>query len=80
MKPENLLISDRGNVKIADFGWAGVKEQIDSLKSTMCGTWDYMAPEIMQNKPYNEKVDVWALGVLLYELTQGYPPFKGACN
>lgn len=77
LKPENLLISDRGNIKIADFGWAGVKEQTDSLKHTMCGTWDYMAPEIMENKPYNEKIDVWAVGVLLYELTQGYPPFKG---
>lgn len=70
-------MSNRGNIKIADFGWAGVKEQIDSMKNTVCGTFDYMAPEIMMNKAYDEKVDSWALGVLLYELTQGYPPFKG---
>lgn len=77
MKPENLLISNKGNIKISDFGWAGVKDNIDSMKNTFCGTFDYMAPEIMENKPYNEKVDAWALGVLLYELTQGYPPFRG---
>ena len=77
LKPENLLLSDKGNIKIADFGWAGVKDQIDSMKSTFCGTFDYMAPEIMLNKPYDEKIDSWALGVLLYELTQGYPPFRG---
>ena len=78
LKPENLLISNRGNIKISDFGWAGIKEQATSLKSTYCGTFDYMAPEIMLNKPSNEKIDVWAIGVLLYELTQGYPPFKGS--
>jgi serine/threonine protein kinase len=50
---------------------------MDSMKSTFCGTYDYMAPEIMLNKPYDEKVDAWAIGVLLFELTQGYPPFKG---
>jgi serine/threonine protein kinase len=72
-----LLISDRGNIKISDFGWAGVKENIESLKSTICGTFDYMAPEIVNNNPYNEKIDVWALGVLMFELTQGYPPFTG---
>lgn len=54
-----------------------MKDQIDSMKNTFCGTYDYMAPEIMLNKPYDEKIDAWALGVLLYELTQGYPPFKG---
>ena len=80
LKPENLLLSNKGNIKISDFGWAGVKDQIDSMKSTFCGTYDYMAPEIMLNKPYDEKVDVWALGVLLFELTQGYPPFKGCKN
>ena len=71
------MLSDKGNIKISDFGWAGVKDRVDSMKSTFCGTYDYMAPEIMRNKPYDEKVDVWALGVLLFELTQGYPPFKG---
>ena len=71
------MLSNKGNIKISDFGWAGVKDQIDSMKNTLCGTYDYMAPEIMLNKPYDEKIDAWALGVLLYELTQGYPPFKG---
>lgn len=77
LKPENLLVSDKGNIKISDFGWAAIKEGVDSMKNTFCGTFDYMAPEILENKPYNEKVDVWALGVLLFELTQGFAPFKG---
>lgn len=62
-------------MKICDFGWSVNQEQ-DS-RTTFCGTYEYMAPEIVSNKAYDKKVDVWSLGILLYELLHGYSPFKG---
>ena len=68
LKPENILIDSDGHIKITDFGIA--KELDDEITPTftMCGTPEYMAPEILQGKGYDKMVDYWSLGILLYEL------------
>ena len=75
IKPENLLLDDKDNVKLCDFGWANFVNDSNS-RSTFCGTMEYMAPEILNKEQYNKGIDIWALGVLLYELIHGYPPFS----
>jgi len=76
LKPENLLLDKHSNIQVSDFGWSALKTT-DKMRQTYCGTIDYMAPEMVSNKKYNEKVDIWSLGVLLYEMTQRTPPFRG---
>ena len=73
LKPENLLIDREGHVKITDFGFA--KEIKDSRTYTLCGTPDYLAPEIIKNKGHGMAVDWWALGILIFEMLSGYPTF-----
>lgn len=74
LKPENVLLDDAKNVKLCDFGWSA---QRSKTRMTFCGTYEYMAPEIFAHKKYDEKIDVWSLGVLLYELLHGHSPFRG---
>ncbi|KAL3320617.1 hypothetical protein Ciccas_000692 [Cichlidogyrus casuarinus] len=74
LKPENLLITGDGYTKLADLGFAK-QLQRDKRAWTLCGTPDYMAPEVILNKGHHLPVDWWSFGVLLYELTCGYPPF-----
>ena len=74
IKPENILISSQDLIKICDFGWC-VKG--GEMRSTFCGTLDYMAPEMVKGQPHSFEVDIWALGVLLYEMLHGYAPFEG---
>ena len=74
IKPENILIGENGVLKLCDFGWA--KEITVNNRSTFCGTIEYMAPEIVGSEKYDFGVDVWSLGVLLYELLMGHSPFK----
>lgn len=74
LKPENLLISANGFLKVADLGFAKIIPK-DKRTWTLCGTPDYMAPEIIMNKGYHTSVDWWAFGVLMYEMTTGFPPF-----
>ena len=74
IKPENILIGDNDLLKLCDFGWA--KELIVNNRSTFCGTVEYMAPEIVGSEKYDYSVDVWSLGILLYELLMGHSPFK----
>lgn len=72
LKPENILIDLEGHVKITDFGFAKV---VEDRTFTLCGTPEYLAPEIIQSKGHGKGVDWWALGVLLFEMLAGYPPF-----
>lgn len=72
LKPENLLIGSDGHVKITDFGFA---KEIKDKTYTLCGTPEYLAPEIILSLGHNHGVDWWALGVLIFELLGGYPPF-----
>ncbi|XP_050070094.1 aurora kinase C [Anopheles maculipalpis] len=73
IKPENLLLGHGGELKIADFGWS-VHEPTSS-RTTLCGTLDYLSPEMVQGQPHTKTVDLWSLGVLAYELLCGKAPF-----
>lgn len=74
IKPENLLLDLTGNLKIADFGWS--VHAPSSRRATMCGTLDYLPPEMVEGEFHDEKVDLWSLGVLCYEFLAGKPPFE----
>jgi aurora kinase, other len=78
IKPENLLVGLTGEIKIADFGWS-VHTPRDRRK-TMCGTLDYLPPEMVEGRDHDHAVDQWALGVLMYEFLVGRPPFEAEGN
>ncbi|KAK4175671.1 putative CAMP-dependent protein kinase catalytic subunit [Triangularia setosa] len=79
MKPENLLLDAEGHIKLVDFGFAkrlGNNENDHPEETyTLCGTPEYLAPEVIHNKGHTTAVDWWALGILIYEFLTGYPPF-----
>ena len=77
IKPENLLLDDNYRVKLSDFGWANYQEE-NQLRKTFCGTPEYLSPEMIRKTGHNFSVDIWTLGVLLFELRTGYAPFTGA--
>ncbi|XP_059937651.1 aurora kinase B isoform X5 [Mesoplodon densirostris] len=78
IKPENLLLGLQGELKIADFGWSVHAPSL--RRKTMCGTLDYLPPEMIEGRVHNEKVDLWCIGVLCYELLVGNPPFESASH
>jgi len=72
LKPENLLVDD-GRIMIADFGCSSFAK---GTRNTYCGTPDYVAPEVVLGQQQTEKVDIWGLGVLLFEMLTGKSPFS----
>lgn len=77
IKPRNILLSNNRKIlKIADFGFAKKEFNNISLHDTICGSPLYMAPEILTNKPYCKKIDLWSIGLILYEMLYGHHPFE----
>lgn len=72
LKPENVLVDKNGYIKIADFGFA---KQIDGQTNTLCGTPEYLAPEILLHQGHGKGVDWWTVGVSIYEMMAGFTPF-----
>ena len=76
IKPENVLLDQGNHAKLTDFGWSNYMEG-GIKRTTVCGTPVYLAPEIINNTGHDEHVDIWCIGVLLFELIVGRPPFSG---
>lgn len=76
LKPENILIDHAGHVKISDLGFA---KRLEDRTYTLCGTPEYLAPEIIKREGHGTEVDIWALGVLIYEMLTGLPPYVDRC-
>lgn len=76
IKPENILLDADGAVKLADFGWSNFFNE-DRRRLTYCGTPEYLAPEMINQSGHDKSLDIWNLGVLLFELLTGNPPFEG---
>ena len=74
LKPENVLLEEQGVIRVIDFGLA--VSYSEGLNQVL-GTAYYIAPEIIEKKTYDEKCDIWSLGVIMYVLLTGYPPFNG---
>jgi len=75
LKPENVLIDEDGYLKLTDFGFAKV---VETRTYTLCGTPEYLAPEVLLNKGHGKPVDWWTLGILTYEMIAGIDPFNNA--
>jgi aurora kinase, other len=76
LKPENLLVFKNAegkiDIKLADFGWSNMK---DKSRETYCGTPDYLSPEMIKGVSHDEGIDIWAIGILMFELLVGSAPF-----
>lgn len=75
IKPENILLDSDGRCKLADFGWSNFHEG-NKQRETYCGTPEYLAPEMINKSGHNESIDIWSLGVLLFEMLTGKTPFN----
>lgn len=75
LKPENILIDYNGHIALCDFGLCKLNMTENERTNTFCGTPEYLAPELLLGQGYTKSVDWWTLGVLLYEMMTGLPPF-----
>lgn len=73
LKPENILIAKDGHIKLTDFGFA--KDITDGRTYTVCGTPEYMAPEVVNKDGHGKAADWWSLGIIIFEMLAGYSPF-----
>lgn len=77
LKPETVLLTKDGHIRLSEFGLAKQLDPTHTQTFTLCGTPEYVAPEVILNQGYGSTVDWWALGVLLHEMIMGFPPFFG---
>lgn len=75
LKPENILLDSLGYIKLADFGNSIKLNTMFSKANSVVGTFQYMAPELINGEQHSNKIDIWSLGVILYEMTVGKRPF-----
>jgi len=76
LKPENVIIDKHGYLKLTDFGLSKILDKEDGLTLSVCGTPEYLAPEMIKKIGYGTDVDWWALGCIIYEMLTGNPPFR----
>ena len=74
IKPENILIFEKNKIKLCDFGWSNYNNI--NNRTSFCGAFEYMSPEMINGESYNKSTDIWSLGILLYEMYFGFPPFR----
>jgi serine/threonine protein kinase len=76
LKPENVLIDKEGYIRITDFGLSKMSVESDRDAESMCGTPEYLAPEVLMKQGYGKQVDWWCLGCIIVEMLSGEPPFN----